>query len=129
MYYCFIQAPPIQEQRKQSSIGSPLERKPSLNSGPTIFPRRTSSDSDKDSQQSPHGPPKPEVQRQSSSPNTGNGVFRQGSQGSLFEQIASQAKDLVRETTRQSSQDGILAQMDKVLKVQKLKLVYRQCRF
>lgn len=45
----------------------------------------------------------------------GNGVLRQGSQGSLFEQIATQAKDLVRETTRQSSQDGLLAHMDKVL--------------
>ncbi|XP_031781606.1 MAP kinase-activating death domain protein isoform X3 [Nasonia vitripennis] len=45
---------------------------------------------------------------------TGNGVLRQGSQGSLFEQLASQAKDLVRETTRQSSQDGILAHMDKL---------------
>ncbi|XP_071056798.1 MAP kinase-activating death domain protein isoform X2 [Onthophagus taurus] len=41
------------------------------------------------------------------------GVQRQGSQGSLFEQFASQAKELVKETTRQSSQDGILAQMDK----------------
>ncbi|XP_014484935.1 PREDICTED: MAP kinase-activating death domain protein isoform X5 [Dinoponera quadriceps] len=57
-----------------------------------------------------------EVQRQNSggSSSTGNGVLRQGSQGSLFEQIASQAKDLVRETTRQSSQDGLLAQMDKL---------------
>ncbi|XP_023247845.1 MAP kinase-activating death domain protein [Copidosoma floridanum] len=45
---------------------------------------------------------------------TGNGVLRQGSQGSLFEQIASQAKELVRETTRQSSQDGLLAHMDKL---------------
>ncbi|XP_035738168.1 MAP kinase-activating death domain protein-like isoform X10 [Vespa mandarinia] len=44
----------------------------------------------------------------------GNGVLRQGSQGSLFEQIATQAKDLVRETTRQSSQDGLLAHMDKL---------------
>ncbi|XP_015597747.1 MAP kinase-activating death domain protein isoform X2 [Cephus cinctus] len=43
-----------------------------------------------------------------------SGVTRQGSQGSLFEQIATQAKDLVRETTRQSSQDGILAHMDKL---------------
>lgn len=41
-------------------------------------------------------------------------VQRQGSQGSLFEQFASQAKELVRETTRQSSQEGLLAQMDKV---------------
>ena len=60
------------------------------------------------------------VQRQNSggsgnSTATGNGVLRQGSQGSLFEQIASQAKDLMRET-RQSSQDGLLAHMDKVRK-------------
>ncbi|KAH0952986.1 hypothetical protein HN011_011318, partial [Eciton burchellii] len=57
------------------------------------------------------------IQRQNSSGSTtatGNGVLRQGSQGSLFEQIASQAKDLVRETTRQSSQDGLLAHMDKL---------------
>lgn len=55
------------------------------------------------------------VQRQNSGGSTtGNGVLRQGSQGSLFEQIASQAKDLMRETTRQSSQDGLLAHMDKV---------------
>ncbi|XP_018319964.1 MAP kinase-activating death domain protein isoform X2 [Agrilus planipennis] len=40
-------------------------------------------------------------------------VQRQSSQGSLFEQFASQAKELMLETTRQSSQDGILAQMDK----------------
>ncbi|KAK9738591.1 DENN (AEX-3) domain [Popillia japonica] len=42
------------------------------------------------------------------------GVQRQSSQSSLFEQFASQAKELVKETTRQSSQDGILAQMDKL---------------
>jgi hypothetical protein len=42
------------------------------------------------------------------------GVTRQGSQTSLFEQLACTAKELVRETTRQSSQDGLLAQMDKV---------------
>ncbi|GJQ84730.1 hypothetical protein Trydic_g21135 [Trypoxylus dichotomus] len=41
-------------------------------------------------------------------------VQRQSSQGSLFEQFATQAKELVKETTRQSSQDGILAQMDKL---------------
>lgn len=50
-----------------------------------------------------------------SSAGSGSGVQRQGSQGSIFEQFASQAKELVRETTRQSSQDGLLAQMDKVL--------------
>lgn len=42
------------------------------------------------------------------------GSQRQSSQGSLFEQFASQAKELVRETTRQSSQDGLLAHVDKV---------------
>ncbi|XP_023706235.1 MAP kinase-activating death domain protein isoform X5 [Cryptotermes secundus] len=41
-------------------------------------------------------------------------VTRQGSQTSLFEQLACTAKELVRETTRQSSQDGLLAQMDKL---------------
>lgn len=51
----------------------------------------------------------------SSGPPSGNNrVQRQGSQGSIFEQFACQAKELVRETTRQSSQDGLLAQMDKV---------------
>ena len=44
----------------------------------------------------------------------GSGVQRQGSQTSLLEQLAVSAKELVRETTRQSSQDGILAHMDKV---------------
>ncbi|XP_069682984.1 MAP kinase-activating death domain protein isoform X2 [Periplaneta americana] len=42
------------------------------------------------------------------------GVTRQGSQTSLFEQFACSAKELVRETTRQSSQDGLLAHMDKL---------------
>lgn len=40
---------------------------------------------------------------------------RQSSQGSLFEHFASQAKELVKETTRQSSQDGLLAHVDKVI--------------
>ena len=39
---------------------------------------------------------------------------RQSSQTSLFEQLASQAKELVRESTRQGSQERLLAQMDKV---------------
>lgn len=39
---------------------------------------------------------------------------RQSSQGSLFEQFTTQAKELVKETKRQSSQDGLLAQVDKV---------------
>ncbi|KAG5681528.1 hypothetical protein PVAND_010952 [Polypedilum vanderplanki] len=39
---------------------------------------------------------------------------RQSSQSSLFEQFATQAKELVKETTRQSSQDGLLAHVDKI---------------
>lgn len=42
------------------------------------------------------------------------GVSRQASQTSLLEQFAAQAKELVRESTRQSSQEGLLAHMDKV---------------
>lgn len=41
------------------------------------------------------------------------GVTRQGSQSSIIDHIASQAKELVRET-RQGSQEGILAHVDKV---------------
>lgn len=54
----------------------------------------------------------------SSAPTSGPSctVTRQSSQSSIFEQFTTQAKELVRETTRQSSQDGILAQMDKVRK-------------
>ncbi|XP_055913086.1 MAP kinase-activating death domain protein isoform X11 [Eupeodes corollae] len=48
-----------------------------------------------------------------SSSGSPGGSQRQGSQGSLFENFASHAKDLVRETTRQSSQEGILAHVDK----------------
>ncbi|XP_052758344.1 MAP kinase-activating death domain protein isoform X3 [Galleria mellonella] len=48
---------------------------------------------------------------------TSSGVSRQASQTSLLEQFAAQAKELVRETTRQSSQEGILAHMDKKGKV------------
>ncbi|XP_038213188.1 MAP kinase-activating death domain protein isoform X10 [Zerene cesonia] len=44
---------------------------------------------------------------------SGSGVSRQASQTSLLEQFAAQAKELVRETTRQSSQEGLLAHMDK----------------
>ncbi|XP_039280575.1 MAP kinase-activating death domain protein isoform X3 [Nilaparvata lugens] len=42
------------------------------------------------------------------------GITRQSSQSSLLEQFASQAKELVRETTRQSSQEGLLAHVDKL---------------
>nr|CAD7195325.1 unnamed protein product [Timema douglasi] len=76
----------------------------------------------------PVPPPSPGPQRQPSigqvlartssfgspgSSSVGGGVTRQGSQTSLFEQFAVSAKELVRETTRQSSQDGLLAHMDK----------------
>ncbi|XP_058985761.1 MAP kinase-activating death domain protein-like isoform X1 [Musca domestica] len=53
------------------------------------------------------------LSRAGSSGSSSSSPGRQSSQGSLFENIASHAKDLVRETTRQSSQEGILAHMDK----------------
>uniref|UniRef100_A0A1I8P2U7 MAP kinase-activating death domain protein n=1 Tax=Stomoxys calcitrans TaxID=35570 RepID=A0A1I8P2U7_STOCA len=53
------------------------------------------------------------LSRTGSSGSSSSSPGRQSSQGSLFENIASHAKDLVRETTRQSSQEGILAHMDK----------------
>lgn len=74
--------------QRQPSVGNVLARTSSFGSSGTVSPVRPAS--------------------------AGSGVQRQSSQGSLFEQFASQAKELVRETTRQSSQDGILAQMDKV---------------
>jgi hypothetical protein len=58
-----------------------------------------------------------------------NSTQRQSSQTSLFEQLASQAKDLVRESTRQSSQEKLLAQMDKVLYYKRnlRKLIVTKC--
>ena len=103
--------------QRHPSVGNVLARTSSFGTGP--FSRQTSSNSSNESESSTvsrqlslsTGKQADSTQRQGS---TGNGVLRQGSQGSLFEQIANQAKDLVRETTRQSSQDGLLAQMDKV---------------
>ncbi|XP_061705886.1 MAP kinase-activating death domain protein isoform X1 [Cydia pomonella] len=63
------------------------------------------STSDSDRALTPSHPP--HVKRANS------GVSRQASQSSLLEQFAAQAKELVRETTRQSSQEGLLAHMDK----------------
>ncbi|XP_032675426.1 MAP kinase-activating death domain protein isoform X6 [Odontomachus brunneus] len=116
--------------QRQPSVGNVLARGSSFSTtGGPLLPRQISTAATE------HHPEGAQLQRQASAgiiaqkPNdgtvqrqnsggsnssTGNGVLRQGSQGSLFEQIASQAKDLVRETTRQSSQDGLLAQMDKL---------------
>ncbi|XP_029171543.1 MAP kinase-activating death domain protein isoform X2 [Nylanderia fulva] len=121
--------------QRQPSVGNVLARASSFSttSGP-LLPRQISAVTDHHHEslqlqrQTSAGSPVAQkqndgsmVQRQNSggsststSTTTGNGVLRQGSQGSLFEQIASQAKDLVRETTRQSSQDGLLAHMDKL---------------
>ncbi|CAH0721692.1 unnamed protein product, partial [Brenthis ino] len=60
----------------------------------------------------------PHDAQQAQRPKSANtGVSRQESQTSLLEQFAAQAKELVRETTRQSSQEGLLAHMDKRGKV------------
>lgn len=79
--------------QRQPSVGNVLARTSSF--GSTVSPASS-------------GPTPPD------SGHAHGGVTRQGSQGSLFEQFASQAKELVRETTRQSSQDGLLAHVDKV---------------
>jgi len=121
--------------QRQPSVGNVLARASSFNTvGGPILPRQISAVTTADhhheathlQRQASAGPTITQkssndntMQRQNSSSSggstaTGNSVLRQGSQGSLFEQIASQAKDLMRETTRQSSQDGLLAQMDKV---------------
>nr|ANC90226.1 Rab3-GEF [Drosophila melanogaster] len=51
--------------------------------------------------------------RTGSSGSSSSSPGRQSSQSSLFENFASHAKELVRETTRQSSQEGLLAHVDK----------------
>ncbi|XP_057656442.1 MAP kinase-activating death domain protein isoform X1 [Diorhabda carinulata] len=73
--------------QKQPSVGNVLARTGSFSSSGNVSPVPFSS--------------------------TSSMVTRQNSQGSIFEHFTSQAKELVKETTRQSSQDGILAQMDK----------------
>ncbi|CAH2979755.1 unnamed protein product [Chilo suppressalis] len=71
----------------------------------------STSDSDRALTPSHHSlPPSHHAQIKS----TSSGVSRQASQSSLLEQFAAQAKELVRETTRQSSQEGLLAHMDKL---------------
>lgn len=112
--------------QRQPSVGNVLARTSSFGSavGP-LLPRQPSSGSNNGSPTlsrqattgngvQRHYSPSSNVPRQNSGGSAGSSVTRQGSQGSLFEQFASQAKDLVRETTRQSSQDGLLAHMDKV---------------
>lgn len=72
-------------------------------SGSNVLARTSSSGSGSSTVGSPH-------------PSLGSSnSARQSSQGSLFEHFASQAKELVKETKRQSSQDGLLAQVDKVI--------------
>ncbi|CAG9838073.1 unnamed protein product [Diabrotica balteata] len=89
--------PPIAPMlQKQPSVGNVLARTSSFSSSGNVSPAPPSS--------------------------AGSMVTRQGSQGSIFEQFTSQAKELVRETTRQSSQDGLLAQMDKLKTQAKEKL-------
>lgn len=100
---------------RTSSFGSPLL--PRQSTAPCSSPESSAQNSPKQTAMgSPGRQASAPVQHQNSGGGTGNGVLRQGSQGSIFEQIASQAKGLVRETTRQSSQEGLLAHMDKVIR-------------
>ncbi|KAK6619571.1 hypothetical protein RUM43_012328 [Polyplax serrata] len=86
--------------QKQPSVGNVLARTSSFGESNRSSPINTS------------------LPRQSS--NTGSS--KQGSPSSIFEQFTHQAKELVRETKRQSSQDGLLAQMDKLKEQAKEKL-------
>ncbi|KAH1027277.1 hypothetical protein HUJ05_000819 [Dendroctonus ponderosae] len=88
---------------------APLQKQPSVGN---VFSKTSSVGSS--------GSPSPGPLHSASS--TNSGITRQSSQGSLFERFATEAKELVRETTRQSSQDGILAQMDKLKSQAKEKL-------
>ncbi|XP_049865121.1 MAP kinase-activating death domain protein isoform X7 [Pectinophora gossypiella] len=76
-------------------------------------PRAADSGSASDSERAPHAAHAPPAHLQHIK-STNTGVSRQASQSSLLEQFAAQAKELVRETTRQSSQEGLLAHMDKL---------------
>lgn len=87
-----LQVVPSSPLQKQPSVGNVLARTSSFGESNRSSPINTS------------------LPRQSS--NTGSS--KQGSPSSIFEQFTHQAKELVRETKRQSSQDGLLAQMDKV---------------
>ncbi|XP_048518295.1 MAP kinase-activating death domain protein isoform X6 [Dendroctonus ponderosae] len=99
--YHFLKVPPI--------TPAPLQKQPSVGN---VFSKTSSVGSS--------GSPSPGPLHSASS--TNSGITRQSSQGSLFERFATEAKELVRETTRQSSQDGILAQMDKLKSQAKEKL-------
>lgn len=123
--------PMIPSLEKQVSIGNVLSRTSSIGSavGPLLVRKFSGSSIESRSHNEPRHSvagitshesiPYPNTQRQNSagsagsggsSGGSGNGILRQSSQASLFDQIASQ----VRETTRQSSQDGLLAHMDKL---------------
>ncbi|XP_064073669.1 MAP kinase-activating death domain protein isoform X4 [Vanessa tameamea] len=80
----------------------------------TIASRRPRTPADHDAHSAAHSAAHAHSARTRSS---NAGVSRQASQTSLLEQFAAQAKELVRETTRQGSQEGLLAHMDKKGKV------------
>lgn len=84
-----LQISPLGSSNRQSSVSNMLARTSSSGSASSVA-----------------GSPHPSLGSASSN--------RQSSQSSLFEQFATQAKELVKETKRQSSQDGLLAQVDKV---------------
>jgi len=77
---------------------------------PTTAPVSAAAAAEVSSQMSPATPTTPQPNQSREHP------MRQGSfgQGSILGQIASQAKELVKETKRQSSQEGLLSQVDKV---------------
>ncbi|XP_055298322.1 MAP kinase-activating death domain protein isoform X7 [Sitodiplosis mosellana] len=104
-----IRAPP----KPISPLSTSLTRQPSVGN---VLARTSSSGSASSTVGSPH----PSLGSASSN--------RQSSQGSLFEQFATQAKELVKETKRQSSQDGLLAQVDKFKTQAKEKFVEEEAK-
>ncbi|XP_031627569.1 MAP kinase-activating death domain protein isoform X3 [Contarinia nasturtii] len=94
-----------------SPLSSSLTRQPSVGN---VLARTSSSGSGS------VGSPHPSLGSASSN--------RQSSQGSLFEQFATQAKELVKETKRQSSQDGLLAHVDKLKTQAKEKFVEEEAK-
>uniref|UniRef100_T1GID5 Uncharacterized protein n=1 Tax=Megaselia scalaris TaxID=36166 RepID=T1GID5_MEGSC len=115
------------EKNEEVVVGGSFENESDTNSTgtpKTIVPgqplRREGSDLDKKKKPVSPAPAKQPgvtniLARTSSSSSTGSHASsqRQNSQSSLFDHFASQAKELVRETTRQSSQEGLLAHVDK----------------
>ncbi|XP_026327004.1 MAP kinase-activating death domain protein isoform X4 [Hyposmocoma kahamanoa] len=113
-------APPVKKSDTDSGSFGRESDSNSTTTPKTVVSRQRAADSgsasDSDRALTPHHslPTHPPPSHTSHVKSTSSGVSRQASQTSLLEQFAAQAKELVRETTRQGSQEGLLAHMDKL---------------